>query len=123
MARLPSQKLAPLKELRCYHATETSCSRIARSKLGNNHHHLALKKNVPQQFEMGNFEGEVQRKKNQNQNFVKEFEKWNFGSAWDAKAKPKNSPLPTIGTNYQYSYYLWTIKLRISRCNCSKTQL
>ena len=60
MARLPSQKLAPLKELRCYHATETSCSRIARSKLGNNHHHLALKKNVPQQFEMGNFE--VQRK-------------------------------------------------------------
>ena len=65
MARLPSQKLAPLKELRCYHATETSCRRIARSKLGNNHHHLALKKNVPQQFEMGNFEGhqEVQRKK------------------------------------------------------------
>ena len=64
VARLPSQKLAPLKELRCYHATETSCSRIARSKLGNNHHHLALKKNVPQQFEMGNFEGhqEVQRK-------------------------------------------------------------
>ena len=117
MARLPSQKLAPLKELRCYHATETSCSRIARSKLGNNHHHLALKKNVPQQFEMGNFEGEVQIKKSQNQNFVKEL--WNFGSAWDAKAKPKNSPLPTIGTNYRYSYYLWTITLRISRCNCS----
>ena len=52
MARLPSQKLAPLKELRCYHATETSCRRIARSKLGNNHHHLALKK---REFEMGNF--------------------------------------------------------------------